>query len=88
MADALIPEVAKRVSTALDEDERTRDLPIEVIDEDGLVTLRGTVGSDEACEVAVEIAEEQEGVIEVVDELEVEEDDTVTPPARIPPRNW
>jgi hypothetical protein len=41
-------EIAARVRAALTQDSRTVDLSIEVIDENGLVTLSGEVDSEEA----------------------------------------
>ncbi len=78
-------EVAERVIATLNEDERTQEFAIEVIDNDGLVTLKGTVDAQEVRQAAVEIAQKQEGVIEVVDELKVDETELSVPPARVPP---
>ena len=78
-----VSKVAKRVSAALEEDERTAKYKIEVIDQDGLVTLKGTVPSEEVVEAAVEIAREQEGVVDVVDAMEIDEsseEEEVSPP--------
>jgi osmotically-inducible protein OsmY len=65
------PDVQQRVAAALEEDERTADYAIEVIDENGLVTLKGQVGSAEDKRAAEEIAEAQEGVIGVTNALTV-----------------
>jgi osmotically-inducible protein OsmY len=68
-----VSDLAKKVSAALNGDERTAKYGIEVIDQHGLVTLKGTVPSEEVVRAAVEIAGEQEGVVDVVDALEVDE---------------
>lgn len=65
--------VAERVIEALANDPRTAQYAIEVIDENGLVTLRGSVASEEDAIRAEEIASAQTGVLDVVNELEVEE---------------
>ncbi len=68
-------ELAKRVNAALTTDERTAQFAIEVIDNDGLITLKGAVDSKEAAEVAVKIARAQQGVIDIVNEIQVQPDD-------------
>jgi osmotically-inducible protein OsmY len=77
-------DVVKRVTTALAEDERTAAFDINVVDEQGVVTLTGTVEDSEAKSAAGEIAEKQAGVVEVVNDLVVQEPDIVdkivTPP--------
>jgi osmotically-inducible protein OsmY len=80
-------EIAARVRAALTQDSRTVDLSIEVIDENGLVTLSGEVDSEEASQAAEEIASIQEGVIEVVNDLEIGQGEgpLITPPP-IPPK--
>ena len=77
-------DVAKRVSTALAEDERTAEFDINVVAEPGMITLTGSVATPEAKASAGEIAEAQEGVIEVINDLVVEPsdigDELVPPP--------
>jgi osmotically-inducible protein OsmY len=68
-----VSAVAERVKQALANDPQTADYAIEVIDENGLVTLRGTVESQEDLTRAEEITSAQSGVIDVVNELQVEE---------------
>jgi len=68
-----VSDLAKKVSAALNEDERTAKYGIEVIDQHGMVTLKGTVPSREVVEAAVEIAREQEGVVDIFDAMEVDE---------------
>lgn len=66
--------VGKRVQQELEEDPRTGDYVIEVIDKSGLVTLKGKVPSAEVKEVAEAIARDQEGVIGVTNALIVDPD--------------
>ncbi len=81
---AVVSDVKKRVSKALEEDERTADYTIDVADNQGVVTLTGAVDSEAARDAATEIAEAQEDVLEVVNDIEVKEADVaeeiVTPP--------
>ncbi|MFN2291343.1 MAG: BON domain-containing protein [Anaerolineae bacterium] len=65
-------ELAKRVEDALAQDPRTEDLILDVVDQNGMVTLTGTVPSHDAREAAEDVARQQEGVIEVVNDLEVD----------------
>lgn len=81
---AVISDVAERVSKALEEDERTADYTIDVADDQGVVNLTGAVDSEDVSAAAAKIAEAQEGVLEVVNDIEIEEEDIaekiVTPP--------
>jgi osmotically-inducible protein OsmY len=45
------------------------------VDENGVVTLNGSVASQDIREAAEEITQQQEGVAEVINELQIEEDD-------------
>jgi osmotically-inducible protein OsmY len=56
----------------LADDARTSEFGIEVIDNNGLVTLKGTVDSEEASEAAEQIARQQEGVVSVVNDVEIQ----------------
>ena len=68
-------DLAERVRLALARDAATTDLAPEVVEEnDGVVTLRGTVQSLEDTDNAIEVAARVPGVKDVVDELAVEED--------------
>lgn len=61
----------QRVANALLEDPRTEEAIIEVANDRGVITLTGTVQSEEIRRAAEEIARDQ-GVISVVNELKVE----------------
>lgn len=62
----------QRVANALLEDPRTQEAVIEVANERGIITLTGTVDSDEIRHAAEKLARLQPGVITVVNELKVE----------------
>jgi hypothetical protein len=80
-------ELAQQVRAVLQEDSRTRDAAVDVVDEGGTVTLTGTVDTDDTRQVVEEIIEQQEGVIQVINELRIESDNrerekpVVAPPA-------
>lgn len=87
----ILSEVTKRVNAALLADERTADYSIEAVDENGVVTITGTVPSAEVQEAAESITAEQEGVVEVINRIEVgeapeREGGTPPPPPRAPQR--
>ncbi len=67
--------LVQRVGSALQEEPVTRDAAVDVVDENGTITLTGLVASDDALQAAKEVAQQQEGVIQVINELRVEEGD-------------
>ncbi|MFP4394562.1 MAG: BON domain-containing protein [Anaerolineales bacterium] len=80
----VVSDVKKRVSKALAEDERTAEYIIDVVDDQGVVTLTGAVDAEDVSAAAAEIAQAQEGVVEVINDIEVRDpdvaEDIVTPP--------
>jgi osmotically-inducible protein OsmY len=67
-------DLQHRVQDALTHDDHLHDLHdhgIEVLDSNGVITLRGRVHSVEARERAETIAREVEGVTSVINELDV-----------------
>jgi osmotically-inducible protein OsmY len=67
--------LAAAVQAALAKDERTAPYPIEVEDENGVITLVGKVPSHWVRETAEGIASGVPGVVTVVSELEAEAHD-------------
>lgn len=65
-------QITSRVRRLLRSDSATNMLRIQVEVEDGVVTLRGMVQTLEDTDNAAEVASRVPGVIDVVDELEVE----------------
>jgi osmotically-inducible protein OsmY len=65
-------EIRNRVTRALVDDSRTEGAPIEVVAEQGVVTLRGQVPNRQVREAAEEITKAQEGVVQVVNDLAME----------------
>lgn len=60
-----------RITAALADDRRTALVPIEVIVDRGVVTLKGTVPTPAIKEAAAAIARRQTGVVTVINELEI-----------------
>jgi hypothetical protein len=63
--------IAEEVDAALSEDPRTATAVIEVVYERGVITLTGEVENESAHVAAEEIAHRHEGVVSVVNALEV-----------------
>jgi osmotically-inducible protein OsmY len=79
-------KLEEQVLKALQQDERTQGQQIEVVDSEGVVTLAGVVSSREARAAAGQIAEGQDGVEEVINDLRVEEEDlSSSDPLVMPP---
>lgn len=70
-------EIERGVLEALEADERTRGEAIEVVDQQSVVTLKGSVSSDEARAAAAQIVEDQPGVEEVINDLRVVDEEGV-----------
>ena len=71
MKDKTATDIQLDVQTALMQDAQTQDYGIEVIDNNGIVTLKGVVPSLEASERAELIAKDIDGVRAVFNELAV-----------------
>jgi osmotically-inducible protein OsmY len=64
-------ELTQSVTKALIQDKRTKDAPIEVINQNGILTLKGHVKNDKIRKAAENIAMQQPGVISVINELKI-----------------
>jgi osmotically-inducible protein OsmY len=60
-----------QVESALLQDDLTQDYGIEVLDSNGVITLRGMVPNRKVRERAEEVAREVAGVTSVINELDV-----------------
>ena len=69
----LTSDLAKRINSALESDARTSDAAISAVDDDGVITLTGEVEDLETREAAEAVVRSFDGVIEVVNDIEVEE---------------
>ena len=63
--------LAHQVETTIMEDDDLQDYEIDVLDSNGVITLRGIVPTRAAREKAEAIAREVEGVTSVINELDV-----------------
>lgn len=63
--------VQQEVQTALMQDQLTGDYGIEVLDSNGVITLKGVVPSREVSERAEAVTREIDGVQGVINELEL-----------------
>jgi osmotically-inducible protein OsmY len=65
-------EISSRVRRLLRTDSATTMLRVHVSTEDGVVTLQGSVQTLDDTDNAAEVASRVDGVLDVIDELEVE----------------
>jgi hypothetical protein len=72
-AQEVSEKIAEEVSDALAEDPKTSASVIQVVNDRGVITLSGIVENEEAHASAAEIARRHEGVISVVNALEVQQ---------------
>jgi osmotically-inducible protein OsmY len=82
-------DLEKRLEKAFAEHPRTKELSVEIIDESGYITLQGSVPSEEDRRTVGKIISQEEGVLEVANDIELEPDDQdrdVTHPV-LPPRS-
>jgi len=66
-----IYDLQHQVQEALREVREMQDYGIEVLDSNGIITLRGTVPTREARERAESIVRDMDGVMSVINELDV-----------------
>lgn len=75
-----ITDLIQRIEAALVEDPRTQDISFEVINQNGLITLKGQVEKPAVRDAAISITKQQNGVIDVIDEIELILNDEVKVP--------
>jgi osmotically-inducible protein OsmY len=81
----------RRVRNALASHGETKDAAISVAGEGGLITLSGKVASQEVKEAAERVASQQEGVVEVINDIVIQKDDIVERlnlPTAVPPQQF
>ncbi len=66
-----ITSLQQKVETALAEDSRTKDYGVEVVDSNGVITLRGRVPSRQAGETVENVTRKVTGVKSVINHLDV-----------------
>jgi osmotically-inducible protein OsmY len=72
---SLYDTIVQQIEQSLMADERTRDANIEVVNQRGVVTLSGKVESESIASAAEEIAQNQSGVIKVVNSLMIQDEE-------------
>ncbi len=77
--------LTQEVEKALERDERTADAAIQVTNEQGVITLRGYVESEEVRDAAGAIVEDVPDVVEVINDLSIQEEDDENAPFVVPP---
>ena len=66
-------DLATEVNAALAQHDALGEYPLEAVNDSGVITLTGKVPSDELRETAEEVAASVEGVVKVVNDLEIGE---------------
>lgn len=64
-------DLQTRVQRALMDDSRTKEYGVEVLDNNGVIILRGIVPSREASTAVETVAREVDGVVSVINETDV-----------------
>ncbi len=64
-------DLPSQVQDAFSKDEDMRDADIEVLDDNGIITLRGTVPTRALRDKAEEMVRSMDGVVNVINELDV-----------------
>lgn len=64
-------DLQTRVQRALMDDSRTKEYAVEVLDNNGVIVLRGAVPSREASTAVEMVAREVNGVVSVINETDV-----------------
>jgi osmotically-inducible protein OsmY len=64
-------DLQTRVQRALMDDSRTKEYAVEVLDNNGVIILRGAVPSREASTAVEMVAREVDGVVSVINETDV-----------------
>ena len=77
--------LALALDDLLTRDRRTTDSQIEVIDNNGVITLSGVALSQEARRVATEVASNHPGVLSVINDLDIDDPDATSDVEIVPP---
>ena len=64
-------DLQTRVQRALMNDQRTKEYGVEVLDNNGVIILRGAVPSRQASTAVETVAREVDGVVSVINETDV-----------------
>ncbi len=64
-------DLPNQVQAVFSKDEEVQDSDIEVLDDNGIITLRGTVPTRAARDKAEALVRDMDGVVDVINELDV-----------------
>ncbi len=64
-------DLPDQVQAVVSKDEEMQDSDIEVLDDNGIITLRGTVPTRAARDKAEALVRDMDGVVDVINELDV-----------------
>ncbi len=64
-------DLPNQVQAVFSKDEEMQDSDIEVLDNNGIITLRGTVPTRAARDKAEALVRDMDGVVDVINELDV-----------------
>jgi osmotically-inducible protein OsmY len=73
MVSSIMTKLRERVEAKLREDSRLKEYPVEVLDNNGVITLQGVVPSQALSMAAESLARQVDGVVNVINELDVED---------------
>lgn len=71
-------KLSKELNDKLKRDSRTADSPIEAIDNNGVITLTGTVACNKARAAATMIVFDHPGVMSVINDIDVDDPEATT----------
>lgn len=74
--DKTVTDLQLKAQKAILDNPRTKEHGIEVLDENGVITLQGSVPSREVSDTAEKVVENVFGVVSVINELEIQESET------------
>jgi osmotically-inducible protein OsmY len=88
MVSSIVSKLREKVEAKLREDPQVKDFPIEVLNNNGVITLQGEVPSEAVSMTAAGLTRQVDGVVHVINELRIEKSARRrgTPPApAVPP---
>ena len=78
------PKLKEKLDQLFLQDPHLADYPVEVLNNNGMVTLTGTVPTRELSEAAEKIAKQTDGVISVINDIVIDKDAVKATPRQTP----
>jgi len=78
------PKLKEKLDELFLQDPHLADYPVEVLNNNGMVTLTGTVPTRELSEAAEKIAKQTDGVISVINDIVIDKDAVKATPRQTP----